>query len=181
MRLQKLIDCGPVGSHRLLRGRCGGHAVWQWGSSVRRQRSRCYPVWQGMLPVYGQTGPGRGHRAEELVGQRERSLLHRLDLHHEALHIASISADFCTEPTRPSVLHCSVSDLGEPDRLPDHWILCIVPMLPKRKHLEPVGSGHMPQLWCHIGLRWRHQHHLRLFNSGPPSDVNMAITDGNAA
>lgn len=97
-------------------------------------------------PVPDTTGPGGGRRAKELVGQRKRSLLRLFNLHHEALDIAAIRADFRAEPTRPSVLHCPVSDLVEPDFLSYHWILCIVPMHTKGKNLEPVDSWQMPQI-----------------------------------
>lgn len=93
-----------------------------------------------LLPVHGMTGRGGGCRAKELVGKRKRILLRRLNLHHETLDIAAIPANFCAESTRPSVLHCPVSDLVEFDFLSCHWILCIVPMHTKRKDLEPVGS-----------------------------------------
>ena len=105
------------------------------------ERSRCNALWPGMmLPVYCMTGCGEC-RAKELVGKRKRILLRRLNLHHEALDTAAISADFCTESTGPSLLHCAVSDLVEPDFLSCHWILCIVSMHTERKDLEPVGSG----------------------------------------
>lgn len=97
-------------------------------------------------PVPGTTGRGGGRRAKELVGQRRRSLLHLLDLHHEALDIAAIPADFRAEPTRPSLLLCPVSDLVEPDFLSYHWIFCIVPMHTKGKNLEPVDPWQMPQI-----------------------------------
>ena len=140
-----------------------------------RERSKCNSFWPGMLlPVYGMIGCGGGCWAKKLVGKRKRILLRRLNLHHEALDIAAISADFCTESTGPSLLHCPVSDLVEPDLLYCHWILCTVPMHTKRKDLEPVGSWYMPQLCCYISLRWHPQHHLRLFDSGAPSGFNVA-------
>lgn len=141
MRSLLLIGYGSDWSHRLLFNRCGGDPIWQWGSSVGCEHSKCNSLWPGtLLPVYGMTGCGGGCRAKELVGKRKRILLRRLNLHHEALDIAAIPADFCTESTGSSLLHCPVSDLVEPDFLFCHWILCIVPMHPKRKDLEPVGS-----------------------------------------
>lgn len=132
-----------------------------------------------MLPVHDTTGHGGGRRAKELDCQRKRSLLLLLDLHHEALDIATIPADFCAESTRPNLLHCPVSDLVEPDFLSCHRIRGIVPMLTKRKDLESVGSWHMSQLWCYFNLWCHNQHYLRLFDSGPPSVFYVAIADGH--
>ena len=102
------------------------------------------------------TGPGRGRKAKELVGQRERGLLHLLDLYHEALHLATIPAHFRAESKRPGVLHRPVPDLGEPDRLSCVWVRRIVPMLAARTDLESLGSGHMPRFWRDLGQRWHH-------------------------
>lgn len=181
-RRQSLMERESAGPHRLLRSRCGGNSVWQWGSSVGRKCSRCNSIWQGMLPpVPGTTGDGESCRAKELVGQCRRSLLRLYNLHHEALHLAAVPAHFRAEPARPSVLHCPLSDLDEPDCLPDHCLFSTVPMHSKRKHLGPASSWQMSQLWCYPSRRWHRERHLRLFGSRAPSGFNVAIADGNEA